>query len=89
MVAERRGGPNKPQPIVRPEKAWRAACVAAGLPGRILHDLRRSAVRTFMRRGISEHTAMKLSGHKTPSVFRRYDIVSPEDLRKLDRVGNG
>jgi len=85
MVAEKRGGPKKPQPIVRFEKAWRNACAAVGLRGRILHDLRRSAVRTFVRQGICEHTAMKLSGHKTSSVFRRYDIVSPEDLRDAAR----
>lgn len=85
MVAEGRGGDKKPQPIVRFDKSWKAACVAAGLPGRIPHDLRRSAIRNFVRRGISEHTAMKLSGHKTPSIFRRYDIVSPEDLREAAR----
>ena len=53
---------------------------------------RRSAVRTFVRRGTSVHTAMALSGHKTSSVFRRYDIVSPEDLWdaawKLDSAPN-
>jgi integrase len=90
MVAEGRRGQKKPRPIVRFDKQWKAACKAAGLPGRIPHDLRRSAVRNFVRRGISEHTAMKLSGHKTASVFRRYDIVSPDDLRdaarKLDRT---
>jgi hypothetical protein len=43
-----------------------------------------------VRQGISTHTAMKLSGHKTESVFRRYDIISDEDLRDaaatLDRA---
>ncbi len=92
MVAERRGAAKKPKPIVRFNKVWKSACLAAGLPGRIPHDLRRSAVRTFVRSGISEHTAMALSGHKTSSVFRRYDIISSDDLRdaarKLD-AGSG
>jgi hypothetical protein len=54
--------------------------VAAGFPGRLVHDLRRSAIRTFVRHGLSENAAMALSGHKTNSVFRRYDIISTDDL---------
>jgi integrase len=88
MVAEERGGKKFPQRIRSIIKAFKKACKDAGYPGRIPHDLRRSAVRTFVRRGISTHTAMKLSGHKTESVFRRYDIISDDDLRdaaaKLD-----
>jgi integrase len=74
-------------PIRSFRKAWVRACAAAGVPGLLVHDLRRSAVRNAERAGVSRSVAMKLSGHKTESVYRRYRIVDETDLREaLARV---
>ena len=70
------------KPIKSLRRAWRTACKHAGRPGLLLHDLRRSAVRNLERAGISRSVAMKLTGHKTEAVYRRYAIVAESDLRE-------
>ncbi|MDP6087271.1 MAG: tyrosine-type recombinase/integrase [Nitrospinota bacterium] len=66
-------------------KAWKKACEHIGLDGLFFHDLRRTGVRNLIRAGVSQTVAMKISGHKTDSIFRRYDIVSQEDLKEAAR----
>ena len=68
------------QPIKSFKTGWKAACAAAYVPGRIPHDFRRTAVRNLERAGVPRSVAMKLTGRKTESVYKRYAIVSEADL---------
>jgi integrase len=62
--------------------AWKKACRAAGVPGRIPHDFRRTAVRNLERAGVPRSAAMKLTGHQTEAVYRRYAITDSAMLQE-------
>jgi len=63
-------------------KAWKTACRKSGLAETIPHDLRRCAARNLSRAGVPEPVAMKITGHKTNSMYRRYRIVDEDELRE-------
>ena len=70
-------------------KSWAIACKAAGLSGMLRHDLRRTAARNLIRSGVPEVMSMRITGHRTRSVFDRYNIVSPADLQDAARKMGG
>lgn len=85
-----------------PRKAWYELTVRCGLGtltpvkgekytwkkyvGLNLHDFRRSAIRNMTRGGVGQVVAMKISGHKTSSVFNRYNIVDEADLIRASEL---
>src|SRR5207248_480243 len=76
------------KPVGDFRKVWDRACTAIGLSRRIVHDLRRSGVRHLIRAGVPPHTVMAMSGHRTASMLKRYDIISLDDLRQAARRGS-
>lgn len=90
--------------VAQPRKDWYSLCARCGLgrltetgtgrkkrqryEGLQMHDLRRSGVRRMIRLGVHEKTAMAISGHKTPSVFYRYNIINERDLEKAAQLLN-
>jgi integrase len=69
-------------------KQWHRACRETEQRGRLIHDLRRTAIRNMVRAGVPTNVVMSQSGHLTDGVFRRYDIVSEVDLAQAqERLG--
>ena len=63
-------------------RAWRTARNKAGLPDKLFHDTRRTAVRNMDRVGVPRQTAKQITGHKTDAVYNRYRIVNEQDIRE-------
>ena len=66
--------------------AWASACTSAGVPALKFHDLRRTAVRNMRRAGVPQVVRMRISGHRTDSMERRYNIVDVDDIRSARQL---
>ena len=64
---------------------WEKACTTAEVPDLLFHDLRRSAARNLLRAGVDPDVARKITGHKTESMFSRYNITDERDQREALR----
>jgi integrase len=80
---ESRGGSAAGDRVLDFDNSWKAARVAAQLPGLRFHDLRRGAILTLRRAGLTEHEIMEWCGIKTRAVFDRYDIVDEDRLKDM------
>jgi len=69
--------------------AWATAIGKAGLSGKLKHDFRRTAVRNMERAGVPRSVAMKITGHKSECIYRRYAIVCDADLQEATRKLTG
>jgi integrase len=61
--------------------AWKAACAKAGVPDLKFHDLRRTALQNMRRMGVPQVVRMRIGGHRTDSMERRYNIVDIENIK--------
>jgi integrase len=73
------------RPVKDIDFAFRTACRVAGIEygrfgGRTFHCFRRTASRNLRNAGVPENICMAVTGHKTPSMFKRYAITNDQDI---------
>lgn len=74
------------EPIRSFRDSWLTVCRKVGKEGTLFHDLRRSAVRSLIKKGIPRKLAMEISGHETESVFHRYGIMNTADQAEALKI---
>jgi integrase len=74
------------EPIKEFRTPWKKACKAAGVPELKFHDLRRTAVRNMRRAGVPQVVRMRITGHRTDSMERRYNIVDIDDIKSAKEL---
>jgi integrase len=72
----------RPIKVKRFYKEWHAGCARAEVRNKIPHDLRRAAVMRFERAGVPRSVATSITGHRTESVYLRYNIVREVEQRE-------
>ncbi len=70
------------KPIRRFDRSWKTACRKAGVPGKLRHDFRRTAVRNLERAGVARSAAKAMVGHLTDSIYNRYAIADEAMLHE-------
>jgi integrase len=73
------------QRIKSVREVFARVCRDAGIENFVIHDLRHTATTNLRRAGVDALTAMKITGHKTMAVFRRYNTIDEQDLKAAQR----
>jgi len=79
-VFHRNGKPVSPEHI---RWAHKKACKEAAIEDFNFHDFRHTAINNWRKKGHDYFKIMAASGHKTISVFKRYNMVDEEELKTL------
>lgn len=73
----------KGQPLGELKKSFRTACNGAGIVDFTFHDLRHCAINNLRLAGNDYFKIMAVSGHKTTAVFKRYNLVTEDELSRI------
>jgi integrase len=72
----------KARSMAEMKRSFATACKQASIEGFTFHDLRHTFNTNAYRAGVPIPTIMKITGHKSMAMFRRYTTISPEDLKE-------
>jgi integrase len=67
--------------ILSVRRAFEVSCRKAGIDDVVFHDLRHNFVTNMRRAGIDYFRIVAITGHKTMTVFKRYNATDEADLR--------
>jgi integrase len=76
------------KPIKRVKRAFHTAVRKARIEDLRFHDLRHCAATNLRRAGVDTVTAMKIVGHKSEKMHRRYNSVSESDLAAAGKLNS-
>ena len=80
--------PDTGKPFNNIKRAWRTACVAAGLPNMHIHDIRHASIGAMINSGVSLLVAGKVAGHLRSESTARYAFVSDTSLAAAVEAGS-
>ena len=68
-------------PIITIKHSFQDACKKASIKDFRFHDLRHTFNTNMRKAGVDRSVIMKITGHKTMSMFERYNTVDSDDAR--------